>query len=343
MATVVVPPVTPSPAEDADALLKAFQGWGTDEQAVIAVLAHRDATQRKQIRLAYEENYNENLIQRLQSELSGDLEARVLQIFINTPQELKLVKPKLVKYRAMYHWVLDPVERQAVIANAATKCIHEDYAVIVEIACTNSSSELLAVKRTYHVLYKCSLEEDVAARATGNLRSLLLALVSTYRYGGDEVNDALAKSEAKILRETVTNGETDHGELIRIVGTRSRAQLNATFNWFRDERGTSITRATKALQHGADPTGYSHALRTAVRCISDANKYFVKVLRNAMHKSGTDEDSLTRVIVLHAEKDLKGIKDAFQKRTSVALEKAIGNDTSGDYKSFLMALLGSDI
>uniref|UniRef100_A0A0D9Y948 Annexin n=1 Tax=Oryza glumipatula TaxID=40148 RepID=A0A0D9Y948_9ORYZ len=289
MATIVVPPVTPSPAEDADALLKAFQGWGTDEQAVIGVLAHRDATQRKQIRLTYEENYNENLIQRLQSELSGDLE------------------------RAMYHWVLDPVERQAVMVNAATKCIHEDYAVIVEIACTNSSSELLA---------------------------LLLALVSTYRYDGDEVNDALAKSEAKILHETVTNGDIDHGELIRIVGTRSRAQLNATFSWFRDERGTSIT---KALQHGADPTGYSHALRTAVRCISDANKYFVKVLRNAMHKSGTDEDSLTRVIVLHAEKDLKGIKDAFQKRASVALEKAIGNDTSGDYKSFLMALLGSGI
>lgn len=66
--------------------------------------------------------------------------------------------------------------------------------------------------------------------------------MSTYRYDGDEVNDALAKSEAKILHETVTNGDTDHGELIRIVGTRSRAQLNATFSWFRDERGTSITK-----------------------------------------------------------------------------------------------------
>ncbi|XP_006644197.1 annexin-like protein RJ4 [Oryza brachyantha] len=314
MTTIVVPPVIPTPAEDADALLKAFQGWGTDERTVIAVLAHRDATQRKKIRMAYEENYNENFIQRLQSELSGHFE------------------------RAMYHWVLDPVERQAVMANTATRCIHEDYPVIVEIACVNSSPELVAVKRAYHVLYKCSLEEDVAARATGNLRSLLLALVSTYRYDGDEVNDALAKSEAKILHETVMNSsETDHGELIRIVGTRSRAQLNATFGWFRDEHGSSIT---KALHCGADPTGYSHALRTSVRCISDANKYFVKVLKNAMHKSGTDEDSLTRVIVMHAEKDLKSIKDAFQKRASVSLEQSIAKDTSGDYKSFLMALLG---
>jgi 23S rRNA C2498 (ribose-2'-O)-methylase RlmM len=82
----------------------------------------------------------------------------------------------------MYHWVLDPVERQAVMVNTATKCIHEDYAVIVEIACTNSSSELLAIKRTYHVLYKCSLEEDVATRTTGNLRSVRTLASTEYLY-----------------------------------------------------------------------------------------------------------------------------------------------------------------
>ncbi|KAL6884656.1 hypothetical protein ACP4OV_010592 [Aristida adscensionis] len=63
MATVTVPQVVPSAAEDAAALLKAFQGWGTDEQAVIAILAHRDSIQRKQIMLEYEQKYNENLLQ----------------------------------------------------------------------------------------------------------------------------------------------------------------------------------------------------------------------------------------------------------------------------------------
>ncbi|OEL24215.1 Annexin-like protein RJ4 [Dichanthelium oligosanthes] len=314
MATNTVSQVVPSPAEDAAALLKAFQGWGTDEQAVIAILAHRDAAQRKQIMLKYEQMYSESLTQRLQSELSGDFE------------------------RAMYHWILDPVERQAVMANAATKCIQEEYPVIVEIACANSSAELIAVKKAYHDLYKCSLEEDVAAGTTGNLRSLLLALVSTYRYDGDDVNMGLAKSEAKIVHEAVRNGTTDHAELIRIVGTRSKAQLNATFSCFKDEHSSSIT---KALPHGTDPTGYLRALRTAVRCIADADKYFAKVLRNAMRESGTDEDSLTRVVVMHAEKDMKGISGAFRRRSSVTLEQAIAKETSGDYRSFLMALLGS--
>ncbi|PUZ46347.1 hypothetical protein GQ55_7G065800 [Panicum hallii var. hallii] len=314
MATNTVSQVVPSPAEDAAALLKAFQGWGTDEQAVIAILARRDATQRKQITLTYEQMYNESLLQRLQSELSGDFE------------------------RAMCHWILDPDERQAVMANAAMKCIQEEYPVIIEIAGTNSPAELIQVKKAYHVLYKCSLEEDVAACTTGNLRSLLLALVSTYRYDGNYVNMGLAKSEAKIVHEAVRNGTIDHEELIRIVGTRSKAQLKATFSCFKDEHSSSIT---KALLHATDSTCYLRALRSTVRCIADANKYFAKVLRNATREAGTDEDTLTRVVVMHAEKDMKGISDAFQKRSSVTLEQVIAKETSGDYRSFLMALLGS--
>jgi hypothetical protein len=95
------------------------------------------------------------------------------------------------------------------------------------------------------------------------------------------------------------------------------------------------------LLHAEDPTGYTRALRIAARCIADTNKYLVKVLRNAMRSSGTDEESLTRVVVMHAEKDLKEIKDEFHKRASVALEQAVAKETSGDYKTFIMALVGS--
>jgi annexin D len=66
-----------------------------------------------------------------------------------------------------------------------------------------------------------------------------------------------------------------------------------------------------------------------------------QVLRNATREAGTDEDTLTRVVVMHAEKDMEGISDAFQKRSSVTLEQVIAKETSGDYRSFLMALLGS--
>lgn len=58
-------------------ILNVLSGWGTDEKVIISILGHRDSTQRKLIMLAYEELYQENLIDRLKSELSGDFEVRV--------------------------------------------------------------------------------------------------------------------------------------------------------------------------------------------------------------------------------------------------------------------------
>ncbi|CAI0461767.1 unnamed protein product, partial [Linum tenue] len=51
---------------------------------------------------------------------------------------------------------------------------------------------------------------------------------------------------------------------------------------------------------------------------------------------------LTRVIVTRAEKDLKHIKEEYYKRNSVSLSQAVAKETSGDYKSFLLALLGDE-
>lgn len=68
----------------------------------------------------------------------------------------------------------------------------------------------------------------------------------------------------------------------------------------------------------------------------------LKVLRNAIKRVGTNEDALTRVIVTRAERDLRDIKEVYYKKNSVPLEQAVAKDTSGDYKAFLLTLLGKE-
>ncbi|KAI8571566.1 hypothetical protein RHMOL_Rhmol01G0130100 [Rhododendron molle] len=279
MATLIAP-ANPSPVEDAEAIRKAVHGWGTDEKKIISIIGHRNAVQRKQIRQTYEEIYQENLIKRFESELHGNFE------------------------KAMFRWILDPLDRDAVLANVALKQSNPDYHVIVELSCIYSPEELLAVKRAYQARYQHCLEEDLASHISGDLGKAL----GVYRYDGAEIDTRLAKKEADVL-----------------------------FNAIKDKNHEEITR----IHLVNDPADhYLAAVCTAIRCINDPKKYYEELLQNALHNHKVDEDVLTRVIVTRAEKDLKDIMERYYRRYSVTLDHEVAKETSGDYKAFLLNLLG---
>ncbi|KAG5529455.1 hypothetical protein RHGRI_029995 [Rhododendron griersonianum] len=312
MATVTIPPSVPSPAEDCELLRKAFAGWGTNEDLIIQILAHRNSAQRKLIRQTYADIFKEDILKELDKELSNDFERVVLL------------------------WTMDPAERDAFLANEATKRLSASNWVLMEIACTRSSHDLFMARQAYHARYKRSVEEDVSYHTTGDFRKLLVPLLSSFRYEGEEVNMTVAKSEAKILHEKILEKAYNHEELIRILTTRSKAQLNATLNYYNNEFGNAINKDLKA-----DPKDeYLTLLRATVKCLTCPEKYYEKVPRSAINKLGTDEWALTRVVATRAEVDMQRIKEEFQRRNSVPLDIAISRDTSGDYKKMLLALIG---
>ncbi|KAE9617196.1 putative annexin [Lupinus albus] len=268
--------------------------------------------------------------------IKGNKSEKLTWIFTARISSNALSLSSPVTLRAMYRWILEPAERYALLANVAVRNAKKDYHVIVEIGCVLEPEEVLAVKRAYQNRYKHSLEEDVAAHTSDHLRQLLVGLVSTFRYGGDEINARLAKTEAAILHEAIKDKKHNHEEVIRVLSTRSKTQLVATFNSYRDEHSFSITK--KLLDDGSGD--FLKAVHVAIRCINDHKKYYEKVLRNAMKRVGTDEDGLTRVFVTRAEKDLKDIEELYYKRNSVQLEDAVAREISGDYKRMLLTLLG---
>lgn len=176
--------------------------------------------------------------------------------------------------RAILLWTLEPGERDALLANEATKRWTSSNQVLMEVACTRNSAQLLHARQAYHARYKKSLEEDVAHHTTGDFRKvrlnlffltmqayvlvlkhslccvfvlqLLVPLVSSYRYEGDEVNMTLAKQEAKLIHEKIKDKHYNDEDVIRILSTRSKAQINATFNRYQDEHGEEILKVNKA-------------------------------------------------------------------------------------------------
>ncbi|GFZ02606.1 hypothetical protein Acr_15g0012140 [Actinidia rufa] len=129
MATLIAAELT-FPVADARLYQKCNSRFGTDEKKIISIIGHRNAVQRKLIRYAYEEIYQEDLSKQLESEFSGEFE------------------------KAVYRWILNPADRDVVLANVAIKQSTTDYHVIIELCCIYSAEELLAVKRAYQGRYK---------------------------------------------------------------------------------------------------------------------------------------------------------------------------------------------
>jgi len=69
---------------------------------------------------------------------------------------------------------------------------------------------------------------------------MLVSLVSSYRYAGEHVDMDVAKLEAAQLSEAIREKQLQRDEVVRIISTRSKSQLRATFQQYKEDRGTYI-------------------------------------------------------------------------------------------------------
>ncbi|KAL6351618.1 hypothetical protein AAG906_040972 [Vitis piasezkii] len=313
MSSVTVPPVLTSPRDDAVQLYRAFKGLGCDTAAVVHILAHRDVTQRGLIQQEYRAMYSEDLVKRLSSELSGNVK------------------------RAVLLWVQDPAGRDASIVRQALSGNVVDLKAATEVICSRTPSQIQHFKQLYFAMFGVYLEQDIEYQASGDHKKLLLAYVRVPRYEGPEVDRAMVEKDAKALYKA---GEkklgTDENTFIRIFSEKSRAHLAAVSTAYHSVYGNSLQKAVKSETSGH----FEFALLTILQSAENSGKYFAKVLHKAMKGLGTDDTTLTRIIVTRAEIDLQYIKQEYRKKYGKTLNDAVHSETSGHYKAFLLALLG---
>lgn len=319
MSTIAVPTPLPSPAADAESLRNAMQGWGTDEKALVEILGRRTAAQRAEIRRAYASIYKESLLTRLDSELSSHFQ------------------------KAMILLATDPAERDAKLVREALgrRGDDRDAWVIIEASCASTPDHLIAVRRVYRSLFGCSLEEDVAASSAFQqpLRTMLVSLVRSYRCAEEGVDADLASVEATQLAEAIWRKKQPHGaEVLRIVSTRSKSQLAATFQCYKKEHGSDIEQDIK----NCSSSQFAKMLKIAVWCLTSPEKHFAEAIRYSILGLGTDEDVLTRAIVSRADIDMKKIKEEYKVRFKTTVTNNVVGDCSGYYMDILLALVGKE-
>ncbi|KAF7107621.1 hypothetical protein CFC21_108225 [Triticum aestivum] len=212
-------------------------------------------------------------------------------------------------------------------------------ALIISILGHRDAAQRRAIRKHYADTYGEELLRSITDEISGDFeRAVILWTLDP------------AERDAVLANETAKKWHPGNPVLVEIACARGSKQLFAARQAYHDRFKRSLEEDVAAHVTGdfrkdlkADPKDeFLKTLRAVIRCFTCPDRYFEKVARLAIAGNGTDENSLTRVITTRAEVDLKLIKEAYQKRNSVPLEKAVAGDTSGDYESMLLALLGKE-
>ncbi|XP_028667710.1 annexin A13-like isoform X1 [Erpetoichthys calabaricus] len=297
---------------DIKAIRKACKGLGTDEDAIINILANRSCAQRLAIKQAYFDKYDDEIVEVLKKELSGNFEKAIVSLLDS------------------------PIVFAAKELRKAMKGPGTDEDILVEILCSRNNQELWHLKNTYCELFERDLEADIESDTSGDVRNLLLTLLQADRDEGFDVDEDLAEADATALFEA---GEgcfgTDESTFTHILAKRNYLQLQATFKVYESLSGTDIKDAIKSESSGTLKDCYI----TLVRCAKNLQLYFARCLKRAMKGAGTDEDTLIRIIVGRSEIDLETIKDMYSEKYDVTLRDAISSECGGDFKKVILEIL----
>ncbi|XP_042496821.1 annexin D5-like isoform X3 [Macadamia integrifolia] len=239
--------------------------------------------------------------------------------------------------KAVLLWMHDPAERDAEILREALSGFI-DMKAVIEVICSRAPSQIQQLKQFYHSKFG-DLEQDIECKASGASKELLQAYIRKTHYEGPEVDRMLAAKDADALFNA---GEKESGTeakpFIQIFSERSRAQLAATNLLYHNMYGISLKQAIKK----GTSRKFQFALLTILRCAENPSKYFAKALYKTMKGFGTDEKTLTRIVVTRTENDMQLIKAEYQKKFKKTLVDAVYSDTSCHYRTFLLSLLDPD-
>ncbi|XP_039593377.1 annexin A7-like isoform X1 [Polypterus senegalus] len=298
---------------DAEILRKAMKGFGTDEQAVIDVVSRRTNDQRQKIKAMFKTMYGKDLIKDLKSELSGNMEEVILALFMPTTY-----------YDA---WSL----------RNAMKGAGTQERVLIEILCTRDNQQIREIVRCYNQEFGRDLERDIRKDTSGHFERLLVSMCQGNRDENQNVDMQKAQEDAQRLYQA---GEgklgTDESCFNMVLATRSFPQLRATV-----EAYSRLANRDLISSINREFSGYvEDGLKAIVQCALNRPAFFADRLFKAMHGMGTDDSTLTRIIVSRSEIDLVQIKQMFMQMHNKTLRMMIEGDTSGDYKKLLLAIVG---
>ena len=296
---------------DAAALRKAMKGLGTDEKAIIQIIANRTNRERLAMIESFKRQFNRDLIKDLKSELSGKFEDATLALF------------------------KDPIEYDCYSLNKAMKGAGTNEDTLIEILASRPNYYINQIKERYKQLYGKTLEQELTSELSGDLKKVMLTLAAATR--STNVNADITDCTSKV-EQLYKAGEkrlgTDEKVFYDILTKASPEEIKLMDKLYTQKYNHGLLKAIDKEFSG----DLKKLLKTIIYVSLNPPEYFATRVNYAIKGLGTKDTLLIRILVTRDEIDMPQIKEAYKRLYNQDMVKAIEKDTSGDYKKLLVEL-----
>ncbi|CAF2904300.1 unnamed protein product [Rotaria sp. Silwood2] len=345
-----------SPVEyDCHELRRAIRGAGTDEEALIEILASRS---NKRIK-AINENYQSLFNRTLEKDIVGDTSGYLKKILVILLQGQRPESNEVNE---------DEAENDAkTLYEAGEKKWGTDESKFVEILANQSNAQLKAIFEAYRQFSKKDIEAAIKSETSGNICKGLLAIVRVMRNRPGYF--------ANQLKKALKGMGTDEDELNRVVISRCEVDMIQIKEEYENLMKRSLEKHVQSDTSGSyrkillellkDPSqrsqragnekyenvelpGYEQPAVYNEEIIQqgtmtaapnfDANRD-AEALRKAMKGFGTDEQAVVNILGNRNTAQRLQIKAAFKNKLGRDLIADLKSETSGNFSKLLERLM----
>jgi annexin A7/11 len=297
-----------------EGLKKAFKGFGTDEKAVIKIVAKQDPIQINTIREQFNQRLMTDLLKKVEAETSGNFKLALLTVFRG---------PLMGDCWALFD----------AMSGLGTK-----ETVLDDVLMGRSNADLNAIKAEYQRLFHKSLEADLKGDLSAGTEQLFVMVIAARR--SEETAPVIPQQiEADVTELQRAMGSMiskDTAQTCQILSSRSDAQLRAITHSYQQRFHKSLESVIKSKFSG-------HMEKALVLLLARANNRAASdavQLEETMAGLGTkDQLLIQRLVRIHwDQRHMQQVRAEFQRLYKRDLVKRIKGETSGDYEKLLVAL-----
>lgn len=280
-------------------------------QTIIDIVTNLSNDQRQELARIYKAELQQDLVEDIKKAVSGDLE-KVLVGLLKTPA------------------AFDAQELMS-----AMKGLGTDEETLTEILSTRSNDQLREIQTCYRQEYKAELEKNITSETSEPYSGLLLALAKGKRERHSGIIDyGLIEQDSKMLSDLGPKNTANSAQWITILTDRYHGHLRRVFDHFKNSTSEDIEERIKKAFKG----DFQKGLLTLVAVIKDTPLYFADRIYNAVKGLGTDNNTLTRILISRSEVDLLSIRVAYRRKYGKSLYSTIQSEAKGNYCSALLLL-----